>query len=76
MNALRRKALGKIQYELEEIKVDVEALKEEEESYFDNIPDNLMYGEKYNKAEEAIDNMEQAIENIDTSINDIEVAVQ
>ena len=41
MNKERRKSLREIQSKLERLGEDLEALKEEEEEYRDNMPENL-----------------------------------
>ena len=61
MNKYRRKELSTLLSTLEEVKDTLETLKEEEEEYRDNMPENLWGSERYEKAEEAISNMEDAM---------------
>lgn len=52
MNKQRRKSLNKLIEKLEEVKSDLESLKDEEEEYRDNMPENLQGSERYEKAED------------------------
>jgi len=58
----------------EDIKGVLEAIKEEEEEYRDNIPENLCGSEWYEVAEEAIYNLDEAIDALDTAVSNIESA--
>lgn len=78
MNKERRKAINeaykrlceyKLAFDnlpdLEEIKNELEALRDEEQEYKDNMPDSLQDGEKGNAADEAISHMEEALQRIE-----------
>ena len=65
MNNPRRKAIDEIYAKLESLKTDLEDLMAEEEEYRDNMPENLQGGERYEKAEEACDNLQSAIDSMD-----------
>ena len=65
MNNTRRKKLARIQGKLREIQDDLRELMEEEEEYRDNMPENLKESERYEKADEACDNMQCAVDSID-----------
>ena len=80
MNKIRRKELyavanklltlkhtndDDIETELESAKNDLDAILYEEESYMDNIPENMQSGYKYQKAEDACSNIENAIDALD-----------
>ncbi len=54
MNNPRRKALNKIKDQIEDLKMAIEEVLEEEQEAFDNIPENLEGSERYEKAEDAI----------------------
>ena len=60
MNKIRRKNLQTIIDRLEDIKADLEEITCEEEEYRDNIPENLQSSEKYERADEACDNLNDA----------------
>ena len=64
MNKVRRAALQKIHDELSELKSRLEALKDEEQEYIDNMPENLHGSERYEAAEGAVyamDSIEEAM---------------
>jgi DNA repair exonuclease SbcCD ATPase subunit len=52
---------------LADVQSQLETIRDEEQDYFDNMPEGLQAGEKGDKATEAIDN-------IDSAINETEVA--
>lgn len=74
---------GKIeQPELEAIKektADVqsqlETLRDEEQEYYDNMPEGLQAGEKGDKAQEAVDNLDSAVSETETAHDSIEEAI-
>ena len=53
---------------LDDIKSDLELLYGDEESYMDNIPENLQESIRYEKAEAACDNLENAVDYLDYAI--------
>lgn len=74
MNNPRRKKLAKLQEQIEELRMALEEVLEEEQEAFDNMPENLQYSEKGERAEgcisaleDAVSNLEEAVENIDTA---------
>lgn len=74
MNNARRKKLRTLADQLGEIMTELEMLKEEEETYLYNIPENLQGSERYEAAESAIDNLDTACDDLDEVINSIEEA--
>lgn len=62
--ALTRDDEEKIQNELLEIYSNVEFIYDQEEYYMENMPENMQGGSKYEKAEEACDNLREAMEYI------------
>lgn len=74
MNKLRRQELSNLASILEEAKDSLESLKEEEEEYRDNMPENFWGSERYTKAEEAISDMEDAISSLEDAISSMESA--
>jgi hypothetical protein len=72
MNALRRKRLNDFIKVVEMIKEELESIKDEEQEYFDGIPDNLQSGERYEASESAIDNMDSAVSSLEEVISSIE----
>ena len=58
--------------QIEELKNDLECLRDEEQEYLDNMPENMQSGEKYEKAENAIYEMEEAISNLEYALENID----
>lgn len=59
MNAVRRKSISKIWDKLEELKIDLEALADEEREAFENLPEGIQYSERGEAMEEAADNLQE-----------------
>lgn len=76
MNKERRKSLREIQSKLESLGQDLETLKEEEEEYRDNMPENLQESERYQRADEVCDLLQEALESMDNAYQQIEEAVE
>lgn len=76
MNKGRRKQLTDISGNLEDLKCDLELLRDEEQEYYDKMPESMQGGEKGSKAEEAVEAMDTAISEIEDVISNIENAQQ
>lgn len=76
MNKERRKSLREIQSKLDRLGQDLETLKDEEEEYRDNMPENLQESERYQRADEVCDLLQEALENLDNAYQQIEEAVE
>ena len=76
MNKIRRKNLQSIIDQLEELKGSLEDLQAEEEEYCDNIPGSMQESERYEKADEACDNLSDAVDNLEEVISSIEAAIE
>lgn len=76
MNNTRRKALSEIKDKIDDLRVNLELLLEEEQDYRDNIPENLQGGERYEKADEACDNLSDVMDGLDEVISDLEAAIE
>lgn len=74
MNKMRRKQLDEVISKIEEAKELLESLQEEEEEYRDNMPENLQGSEKYEAADDAINNMSSAVDALDEAVSYIESA--
>lgn len=68
MNKNRRSAIASLVARLEEmsneaqaISSEIEALRDEEQEYLDNMPDSLADGDKGSAAQEAVDSLEAAM---------------
>lgn len=60
MNKARRKAIEKVVSDLYDIQSAVEELRDEEQEYLDNIPENPQGSERYELAEQALENLNSA----------------
>lgn len=76
MNNPRRKKLNTILEQLIKIHATLEEVKDEEQDYFDNIPENLRNSERYDKAENAVAALEDALSMFDEIADNIEVALE
>ena len=76
MNKERRKSLREIQSKLDRLGQDLETLKEEEEEYRDNMPENLQERDRYQRADEDCDLLQEALESMDNAYQQIEEAVE
>ena len=77
MNAKRKKRLQAVaEFIADELKAAIEELRDEEQEYFDGIPDNLQSGERYEQAESALDNLESAISSLEETVGYIEEITQ
>ena len=74
MNRLRRKELAALQQRIEIIKNELESLREEEEFYFENMPEGIQNSELGERSQAAIDNMEYAEGSLDEALENIEQA--
>lgn len=74
MNKVRRKALTELAEQFEALKENLEAIMEEEEEYRDSIPENLQGSERYEKSDEACDNLSNAVDAVDEILEYLEAA--
>ena len=74
MNNDRRKALDEIVARLFEIGEEVAALRDEEQEYFDNMPEGFQQGEKGQAAKDAISQLDEAASSIESAIDAIHSA--
>ena len=65
MNKSRRKQIEAIKNLLSTIQTDLEAIKDEEQEAYDNLPESLLYSDKGEKMSEAIDNLETACSSLE-----------
>jgi prefoldin subunit 5 len=74
MNKTRRKAIDTLMARLEDLRLDVEYLQEEEQEAFNNIPESLQESEKGEKMQESIDALEEALSNLEEAIENLDTA--
>ena len=65
MNADRRKRLNEIGLHIASMKDDIQALLDEEQEAYDNMPESFQNGERGEKAQEVISTLEDAINHCD-----------
>jgi hypothetical protein len=75
MNKVRRAALREIIDKIADAKDALEILKDEEEEYRDNIPENLQGSERYQTADEACDALYEAVSQLEEAGDNIETTV-
>lgn len=74
MNNDRRKQIEQVRNDLDGLKADVESLRDEEQDYYDNMPESFQGGEKGDAASDAIANLEAAYDALDEALNALEEA--
>lgn len=72
MNKERRARISNIIKEIEQVKDRLQEVLSEEESVFDNMPENLQYSMKGEESEESIDYMNEAIDALDNALEQLE----
>lgn len=72
MNDERRKALNAVKERIEtaqaildEARSDLETLRDEEQEYYDNMPESFQGGDRGDKAQTAIDQLDSAISDLE-----------
>lgn len=74
MNNVRRKALNAIISELEDIQSRLEAINDEENEAYDNMPDSIQESERGEQSYNAMNSMSDALSSIESAISEIENA--
>ena len=74
MNKTRREQLTNIYTKLDDLKSALSTLQEEEQDYYDNMPESLQSSEKGELAEAASCNLEEAVYDIEEALSKIEEA--
>lgn len=74
MNNVRRKEIDKLTAQIEEIKEAIEALRDEEQEAFDNMPESLQDGERGEKMQSAIDALEYAADDLQECLDHLSEA--
>ena len=71
MNKLRRQRIRDVRREIESCKESLQKILDEEQDYFDNMPENLQGSMRGSDSEDAIDTMETCIEDLENIINEL-----
>ena len=74
MNKARRKQISEIIDALEIAMSSIESVRDDEQEYFDNIPENLQGSDRYSIAEDAVDNLDNAYDSIQEVIDYLSAA--
>lgn len=69
MNKDRRARIQDLVNRLECIKEELETIRDEEQDYYDNMPESIRGGMKGEKAEEDIENLEEAYAGIEQALD-------
>lgn len=72
MNAKDRKLVSEWSDKLYKIKSEIEAMKEEQEERFDNMPEGLQDSERADEMLDAIDNLDSAVSSIEEAVEYLE----
>ena len=75
MNSQRRKKLEELWDKVDMLRVLLEGLRDEEQEYMDNMPENLQASERYERAEDAVDSMDYALDNLSDAMENLEDAI-
>lgn len=71
MNKQRKQKIRDVRKEIENCKDNLQKILDEEQDYFDNIPENLQGSMRGSNSEDAIDTMENCIEDLENIINEL-----
>lgn len=74
MNRQRRKWLQDTIEAIENAKIELESIRDEEQECFDNLPEGIQYSERGDAMQENIDELDDEISNIEdviSNLNDI-----
>lgn len=72
MNNNQRKRLKALSEQVEEIKQEVEMIRDDEQEKIDNLPDGLIGSSKEDEYQEAVDALEEVISSLEDVIDNFE----
>lgn len=76
MNAKRRKEIEKLSAQIEEIKIAIDSLRDDEQDAYDNLPDSLQETERGQKMESAIEALDYASDDLQECLDHLLEAVE
>jgi len=76
MNKYRRKDIEDLIKKLESIQEEIKTITDEEQEYYDNIPENLQMSEKAENSQNAISDLEDAECSVDDAISSLQSILQ
>lgn len=71
MNKQRREKIREVRNEIETCMNKLQTILDEEQDYFDNMPENLQGSMRGSDSEDAIDTMESCIDGLDEIIEEL-----
>lgn len=71
MNKQRREKIREVRNEIESCMNKLQIILDEEQDYFDNMPENLQGSMRGSDSEDAIDTMESCIDELDEVIKEL-----
>jgi hypothetical protein len=74
MNDARRKAITEAHAKLDEAKSLLETTRDEEQDYYDAMPESFQNGDKGEKAQSAIDALDEAINELESAMANLDTA--
>lgn len=76
MNKQRRNEINDLIEQIQEIQAEIGCLQEEEQEYYDNMPESIQNGERGEKASEAIENLQSAYDSLEEAVDSLESATE
>jgi flagellar biosynthesis chaperone FliJ len=74
MNAQRRKQIQSLIDTIDDAKSQLETLRDDEQEYYDNMPEGLQAGEKGDKAQECATALDDAVNDMESAISNLATA--
>lgn len=71
MNKRRRAAINKLKDQLTDMQTSVEEIRDQEQQYFDGMPESFRDAEKGQKAESVISVLEEALSSVESAIESL-----
>ena len=72
MNNQRRTFLTKVAKQLDGLLADIQAISDEEQEAFENMPDSLQGGERGEESQEAVNTLEDVIGAIEEAVDELQ----
>lgn len=69
MNRTRREKIDSLIEQLDVLKSDIESLTDDEQTAYDNLPENIQTGNRGELMMSAIDNLESAVSSVEEAID-------
>jgi len=76
MNNIRRSQIAKLKSQLEEVRDSISDLCNEEQEYYDNMPESIQESEKGDAAQAAADALQSACDEIDSAVSELDTAIE